>query len=243
MRFVALAVAFVPDLVTARRGGGLDGLDDASIAKILFHQAQQSGGEQGLRWDQVSTATISLLRHDPANTEVTGLSTAGTPENVMLDQLCDRLAGSHSAVMWDPHGRDLAALRYRSTCLNSPQSLLWRADGVTELAALYGGPMIERPTLDDLARGMGLPVPSAEPGGEPLDAWLSGDPRPLLAATRRAAVNLYVLALRAFHVSGALTHAEMQGGLSRLRQWSDTQVDGAYPGLSAALVELLAEPD
>jgi hypothetical protein len=238
MRFVALAVAFVPDLVTARRGGSLDGLDDASIAKILFHQAQQSGGEQALRWDQVSTATVSLIRHDPADTEVVSLTTADTPEEVMLDQLNDRLAGSDSAVMWDPHGRDLAALRYRATCLNRPQSLLWRADGVSELAALFGGPVTGRPMLDDLARGMGLPVASAKPGDETLEAWLSGDPRPLLASTRRAAVNLYVLALRAFHVSGILTLDEMQGGLSRLRQWSEKQADGEYPGLSAALAEL-----
>jgi hypothetical protein len=242
MRFIALAVAFVPDLIAARRGGGLDGLDDVAIAKILFHQAQQSGGEQALRWDQVSTATISLIRHDPATTEVVSLSTAGTPEQVVLDQLSERIAVSDRAVMWDPHGHDLAALRYRTTCQNRPQTLLWRADRVTELAALYGGPVSDRPMLDDLARGMGLPVASAEPGGD-LDAWLSGDPRPLTTATRRASVNLYVLALRTFHVSAALTHDEMQGGLSRLRRWCDAQVDGECPGLSGALAELLAESD
>jgi len=235
MPFVALAVAFVPDLDAARRRGGLDGLDDRSVAKILFHQRRQASGTETLRWDQVATAAVTLVHHDPAHTEVARLSTVGTAEHAVLDQLSGRLAGNDHVVMWDPHGHDLAALRYRAACLDRSQPLLWRADAVTELARLYGGPVSDRPTLDDLAHGIGLPAASGRADIAPLDAWLSGDPQPMIATTQRAAINLYVLALRTFHVAGALGQDEMQAGLSRLRQWSDASADGVYPELPMAL--------
>lgn len=238
MRFVALSISWVPDVDAARQGGELAGLEDPAVAKALLHRRKQSSGRDALRWDQVAIAASTLVSHDDSQTDIISLSSALQPEREALDQLMARLASAALVVTWDPVGESLAALRFRATRHGMSAPWLWQTKSIRELSSLFGGATDDTPGLADLLRGLGVPAAADSSTHELSDAWLVGNPAPMLAETQRAALNLYVLALKCFHASGELGASERSGGIARLRDWCEAHAGPGCSELAGQLVDM-----
>ena len=64
MQFTAIGFAAIPDTDSARDALGLHDLNEADIAKVMFHRHKQAHGDERLGWDQLCLGAVSLLRVD-----------------------------------------------------------------------------------------------------------------------------------------------------------------------------------
>jgi predicted PolB exonuclease-like 3'-5' exonuclease len=222
MRFTVFSISTLPDVATARRLYPLDGLDDASACKVLFHQRkQQAGARQPLRWDQRRVAALALLEHDDNQVRI-ALPGEGGDEADLLQAFFDAAAAAPHLVSWNGRGGALPLLHLRALKLNVPHAAYWQARtaaparhlDLLDWLAVPGG---ETPRLDGLARTLDLPGMLGLDDDEVLAAWLAGRQEDARAHAALCALNTYLIALRMYGIVGEVTPHQAQQSVDSLR--------------------------
>jgi predicted PolB exonuclease-like 3'-5' exonuclease len=113
MNLIAFAQCCVPDVAAARHLYDVDGLDDAAVAKILFHRCKQQTGGETLRADQQRIAQVALVHGEPEQPQLISLSASEHDEAAILQRLGDTLGGTGRLSGWSL-APDLAILRLRA---------------------------------------------------------------------------------------------------------------------------------
>lgn len=210
MNLIAFALCSIPDVVAARRLFDAEGLDDAAVAKILFHRCKQQTGHERLRPDQQRVAVLSLVHGEPDQPRLVTLSTALEDEATLLRHLAEVLGGTARLAGWRLGG-ELAVLRLRATALGVAMPRLWQDDHV-DLADSWGG---DAP-LDEAARIMGLPGLAGSDALEPWEAWRQGSHEPVQACAELRALNTWLLAHKLAVAQGRMTPALAKAGVQAL---------------------------
>lgn len=222
MDFCVFALSTLPDVTTARRVLELDGLDDKSVSKVLFHRRkQQTGRSDRLRWDQRMIGAMTLIRHFDDTLSIDAIDIAAHSEREMLRALHGSLTHGGRAVFWDDGSDMLALLRFRMLLHGLPVPRALRADvddaPYRDLAAWLSAPDGERATLDGIARKLGLPGLQGAGEDNLVSAWLAGEFESLCAHSDLQALNSYLLALRLFHACDEMSGDERERAEQQLR--------------------------
>jgi predicted PolB exonuclease-like 3'-5' exonuclease len=210
MNLIAFALCSMPNVAAARRLYDVDGIDDAAVAKILFHRRKQQAGSEQLRPDQQRIALVSLVYGEPEQPRLLTLSAANEDESSILRHLGETLGGTARLAGWRLNS-ELAILRLRAAALGVSIPRLWNEEHV-DLADSWGG---EAP-LDEAARMMGLPGLAASQALDVWDAWRSGDHDRVQACAELRALNTWQLAHKLAVAQGRLTPAHAKGGIQAL---------------------------
>lgn len=225
MRFVVFAIARVPDTATARRLFDLEGLDDSDVAKVLAHRRkQQTGASEALRWDQAALAGITLIQHSLDKVQVDTLSGPGRGEPEILEAFYRAALREGRTVSWDG-GRDgLPLIHFRSLCHSVGFPAYWqtrreRSDFHLDLGQWMAVSGDDAPGLDETARRLGFPGLNGMDPEQLAEAWLAGDVEPLRAWTELCALNVYLIALRLFGVTGQVSRHDRARAENSLREY------------------------
>lgn len=210
MLFSVLHAVPVPDLPTARRLHGLDDLDDRSVAKVVYHLRKQSAGDEALRWEQCTIGGLTRVRLTAERVEIETRVQGTVTEVEMLEPLAPLAERGEPLVTWDAGRHVLPLLRYRAVALGQPMPALWDAAVQRDLCSAFVAHPDDRPTLDEIARRLGLPglVDCAETLA--IDQWLAGDGEPLRTCAESGALNLFLLALAVFQATGELSTGDAE---------------------------------
>lgn len=230
MRFSVFALATVPDTATTRRLFDLHDLDDKSVAKVLFHRRkQQTGSSEQLRWDQRAIAGITLIQHSVDNLTVESLNLGTHTEDDMLHAFYRVALRNRQMVSWDGGQSGLPLIHFRTLMRGVSYPAYWQAQ--RQQVATQRGEMHldicdwlsptadDRPGLDDAARKLGLPGLLGHDEDRVLDAWLQGRHGDVQASCEIAALNIYLLALQLFNMTGEVARHDGARVKVRLREW------------------------
>jgi len=211
MRFSVFALSSVPDTVTTRRLFDLHDLDDKSVAKVLFHRRkQQTGASEELRWDQRAIAAITLIQHAMDSVSIESFNLAEHTEQEMLQAFCRTTLHTGRMVSWDGEQSGLPLIHFRTLMRGVSYPAYWQAmrdrgDLHLDLCAWLSPTHGDRPVLDDTARKLGLPGMLGLNEDSVVDGWLQGRPGDVQAFSDHAALNVYLIALQLFRMTGEIT--------------------------------------
>lgn len=229
MRLTVLALTAVPDTDTARQLHRLDDLDDAAVAKILFHRRkQETGHTERLRLVQQRIASLSLLTHADGRTDIKTMTVPEHAEDEALTSCFGCLKGGGRLVTWGGTSHAIPLLRLRAMRHGLRARSFWRTLAATPeahldlratlLPAAETGPA----DLHDLASLLGLPGLLDTDARDPWELRLAGDFQGLRARGEIEVLNLLLLALRHWTLEGGMSRnavARLQAGLREaLRQ-------------------------
>lgn len=240
MRFVVFAIARVPDTATARRLFDLDGLDDTDVAKVLAHQRkQQTGDSETLRWDQAAIAGITLVQHSVDKVQVETLSGPGRGEPEMLEAFYRAALREGRTVSWDGERDALPLIHFRSLCHSVSFPAYWqtrreRSDFHLDLGHSLAVSADDAPGLDETARRLGFPGLTGLEPEQIAEAWLGGDVEPVRAWTELCALNVYLMALRLFGVTGQVSRHDGARAENTLRDFLGRRREPAIERFLAA---------
>lgn len=212
MQFTVLALTAAPDTQGGRLLHGLADLDDVAVGKILFHKRkQQAGLAAQLALSQQRIATLSLVCYDGGHAEVRTLGMPDHGEAAMLDTFFAAAKPGGRLVTWGGWTQALPLLRLRAMRHLVVAADFWEGlsaapDFHLDLQdALSVAPATNATPLHELALLFGFP---GLPDAGASDAWeliQAGDFPALHRCSTFQALNLYLLALRYWEVSGGLT--------------------------------------
>lgn len=211
MRFAVFAITPVPDTATARALFDLEGLDDADVARVLFHRRrQQTGTSEALRWDQRAIAGICLIQHSVDQVQIQTLTLAGHDEVQMLEAFFRAAVREGRLVSWDGERLALPLLHFRSLrhAVSFPaywQTRRERADWHLDVRQWLAAAADDAPDLDETARRLGLPGMPGLDQQRVYEAWLGGRHADIAAYCELSALNVYLIALRLFSTTGQLS--------------------------------------
>jgi predicted PolB exonuclease-like 3'-5' exonuclease len=208
--FAALAVTTVPDVETARRLYGLGDLDEASVVKVLHHQNKQPGAAgTGLRPHEQRVAAVSVAALSGGELRLWTRTTVEVAEAAVLRKLFRAAGDLEALVTWRGRSGELAALRLRAMAHDLGARALFRlTDGDARHLALADrlDPAATGVTLDGAALALGLPGLLGSLDRDPWEAVRAGDAQALRERGELVALNLCLIALRHWRVSGAWSH-------------------------------------
>jgi len=210
MNLIAFALCSMPNVAAARRLYDVDGIDDAAVAKILFHRRKQQAGSETLRADQQRVALVSLVYGEPEQPRLLTLSAANEDEASILRQLGETLGGTARLAGWRLSS-EMAILRLRAAALGVSIPRLWQEEHV-DLAESWGS---EAP-LDEASRLMGLPGLAGSQTLDVWDAWRAGDHDRVQACAELRVLNTWQLAHKLAVAQGRLTPAHAKSGVHAL---------------------------
>lgn len=229
MRFTVAAFAPIPDTDTARIDLDLHDLDDKSVSKVLFHRRkQQTGNSEKLRWDQLQTAGITLIRHSIEYVEMISATTATGSESDMLRNLFKAVSRDNRLVYWDDDGDYLPFVRFRAVKLELNDPAYWRLTRENsalhlDLANWFQPDAADRPTIDELSRRFLFPGMLGQSLTSVWTAALSDDVLGIQAYSDLKALNTYLLALQVLSTSGEMTLNDAARARLKLREVVNTR--------------------
>lgn len=210
MNLIAFALCSMPNVAAARRLYNVEGLDDAAVAKILFHRRKQQANSENLRPDQLRVALVSLVYGEPEQPVLRTLSVASEDEATVLRHLNEALGGTARLAGWRLSG-EMEILRLRAAALAVSMPRLWQEEHI-DLGNCWGS---EAP-LDEAARLMGLPGLKGSERVNVWDAWRAGDHDKVQVCAELRALNTWQLAHKLAVAQGRLTAAHAKSGMQAL---------------------------
>lgn len=223
MRFSVFALSSVPDTETTRQVFALDDLDDKSVSKVLFHRRkQQTGSSEVLRWDQRAIASLTLIQHSVNDVHMSAMNLSAHSEEEMLHAFFDAILREGRMVSWGGQQVDVPLIHFRTLKqqVSYPaywQSLKTRGEMHLDICDWLSPPAGDLPSLDETARKLGFPGLLNRDEDTVLDAWLHGRQDEVQGFSDLAALNIYLLALRLFNVTGEMTRHDNVRVKAKLR--------------------------
>ncbi len=116
MNVFVFDIETVPDVASARRLWGLDGLDDDGVAAVLFSKRQQeTGGSDFLRHHLHRVVAISAVFREGERFNVWSLGDEEAGEAELLRRFFEGIERyTPTLVSWNGGGFDLPVLHYRA---------------------------------------------------------------------------------------------------------------------------------
>ena len=228
----------VPDVEGGRRLYGLEGLDDASVAKAMFHMRQQEAGTDFLRLHLHRIVAISAVYAGQNSLKVASLGTPEDDEATLIQAFFDVIERRTPVlVSWNGSGFDLPVLHYRALIHgvvapryweigDEDQSFRWnnylsryhyRHTDLMDVLAGYQ-PRANAP-LDEIATLMGLPGKMGMHGSKVWDSYLAGDIEGIRNYCETDVLNTYLVYLRFEMMRGRLTQERHAQECRRLRDY------------------------
>jgi len=247
MNTLVFDIETVPDIALGRRLHGLDGLDDAQVAKAMFalrgqrHTAAAgrgagSAGGECLPAEQHRVVAISCALRSREGFAVWSLGDLTTPEAELVQRFFDGIERfSPDLVSWNGSGFDLPVLTYRAMLAGVQAPRFWET-GSDDPAFRYNNYVSRfhwrhtdlmdvlsgfhgrnRVSLASMAALLGLPGKLGFDGSQVWDAWQRGD----LAGIRRYCetdvLNTWLIYLRFELLRGRLSRVQHADELARVR--------------------------
>ena len=226
MKITVFSISLVPDTELGRHLYKLDNLNEKDVAKILFHKRKQETRKtEELR---LAVQRVAALTHMTYTGGEPTLRTHTVPEDNEADVLAeffDAAKSSNTLVTWNGALIDIPLLRYRAMHLHLRAARFWRriqTDAAYHLdlaGVLFGDNPRAKTDLEELAVCTGLPGLMEAHALDPWKARQGGDFQALRARTELEVLNLYLLALRFWFVTGRYARKDIRTAESELHQW------------------------
>ena len=237
MNCLVFDIETVPDVALGRRLYGLDGLDDAAVAKAMFAHQRAASGHEFLPHLQQRVVAIACALRSRDQLVLWSLGNLDSAEPELLQRFFDGIDKySPELISWNGGGFDLPVLHYRALWAGVQAPRYWETgeeDGTFRynnylsryhwrhldlMDVLSGFQARARASLADVAALLGFPGKLGLSGERVWEAYLAGE----LAAVRRYCetdvLNTYLIYLRFQHMRGRLDHAALEAELERVRR-------------------------
>ncbi|HEY6450993.1 MAG TPA: 3'-5' exonuclease [Steroidobacteraceae bacterium] len=236
MSILVFDIETVPDVELGRRLYGLDGLDDAAVAKAMFAQQRASTGADFLPHLQQRVVAIACVLRTREQLTVWSLGDLDSSEPELLTRFFDGIEKYlPELVSWNGGGFDLPVLHYRSLRAGVQAPRYWEV-GDEDTAFRYNNYLSRyhwrhldlmdvlsgfqpraRAKLADMAALLGFPGKLGFSGEQVWGACLAGE---LLAVRRYCeidALNTYLVYLRFQFLRARLDRVGLEAEFERLR--------------------------
>jgi predicted PolB exonuclease-like 3'-5' exonuclease len=236
MNVLVFDIETVPDVELGRRLYGLEGLEDAAVAKAMFAQQRASTGGEFLPHLQQRVVAISCVLRARDQLKVWSLGDLGSSEAELLARFFDGVDKFlPELVSWNGGGFDLPVMHYRSLKAGVQAPRYWETGDddnsfrynnylsrfhwrhLDLMDVLSGFQGRARAKLNDVAALLGFPGKLGFSGDQVWDAYLGGE---LLAVRRYCetdVINTYLIYLRFQYLRARLDRTALDAELERLR--------------------------
>lgn len=227
MNVLAFDIETIPDTDAGRLLHGLDGLDDADVARAMFHLRRQKAGHDFLQLHLHRVAAISVTLRSRDGLKVWSVGEADAPEAELIQRFFDGIGRfTPDLVSWNGSGFDLPVLHYRALVhgIQAPRywesgdndqsfrwnnylnRFHWRHTDLMDVLAGYQGRAAA--PLDQVAQMLGLPGKLGMDGSKVWDTWLDGGIEAIRNYCETDALNTFLVYLRFELMRGRLTEEE-----------------------------------
>lgn len=230
MNTLVFDIETVPDVALGRRLFGLEGLDDAEVAKAMFALRRQGSGGEFLPLEQHRVVAISCVLRSREGLRVWSLGDPESPESELIERFFDGIDRfSPVLVSWNGCGFDLPVLNYRALLAGVQAPRYWET-GEEDQAFRYNNYLSRyhwrhldlmdvlsgfqargRVSLQNMACLLGFPGKLGFSGAQVWDAYLGGNLPGIRRYCETDVLNTYLVYLRFELLRGRLTrerHAE-----------------------------------
>jgi len=237
MNILVFDIETVPDIVTGRRLYDLDGLNDADVAKIMFHKRrEETGDSEFLRHHLHRIVAISVVMRHADQLKVWSLGDEQSEEADLIRRFFDGIEKyTPTLVTWNGSGFDLPVLHYRSLVHGVPaprywdtgdldrdfkwsnylSRFHWRHIDLMDVLAGYQ-PRASAP-LDDIAQMLGLPGKLGMDGSKVWAAYQAGQLSEIRDYCETDVLNTYLVYLRFELMRGNIDVAGFEQEMQRTR--------------------------
>jgi 3'-5' exonuclease len=236
MNCLVFDIETVPDVEFGRRRYGLEGLEDAAVAKAMFAQQRAEGGSEFLPHIQHRVVAIACLLRTREQLRVWSLGDLSSSEGELLSRFFDGLEKySPELVSWNGAGFDLPVLHYRALRSGVQAPRYWET-GEHDAAFRYNNYLNRyhwrhldlmdvlsgfqgraRASLADVAGLLGFPGKLGFSGDKVWEAYLAGELAAIRHYCETDVLNTYLIYLRFEFLRGRFDQAGLQAEFERLR--------------------------
>lgn len=242
MNVLVFSIKTIPDIEGGQRIFGLEGLDEKSTAKAMFHLQQQQTGTDCLPLHLHQIASFSIVYRgmgdDMGNLlSVRSFGDEKTDEATFLDQFFEEIKErTPTLVSWNGNGFDLPIIHYRTLKHNIVASGYWEkgANDTAFLADNYLNRYHDRHTdlmdvlasykkqavapLDHIASLLGFPGNMINTGKQVWDDYLAGRLAMIREQSEIEALNIYLVYLRYQYMRGEINQETLTEEYNLVRE-------------------------
>ena len=237
MNVFVFDIETVPDVGSGRRLYGLEDLDDANVARAMFHRrAAESGGSEFLRHHLHRIVAISVVLRTQDKFKVWSLGEPDSPESELLQRFFDGIDRyTPTMVSWNGSGFDLPVIHYRSLLHGVAASRYWdtgtddrdfkwnnylsryheRHTDLMDVLAGYQPRATAR--LDEIATMLGFPGKMGMSGARVWDSYQAGDIEGIRNYCETDVLNTYLVFQRFELIRGHITPALYEQACDQVR--------------------------
>jgi predicted PolB exonuclease-like 3'-5' exonuclease len=236
MHCLVFDIETVPDVDFGRRYNGLDGMDDDTVAKVMFAQRREKTGNEFLPLHQHRIVAISVLLRSRQELRLWTLGEPDSDEAELIQRFYDGVERySPDLVSWNGSGFDLPLLHYRALRHRISAPRYWET-GDTEqsfrwnnylsryhwrhtdlMDVLAGFQPRAAAKLDEIAVLLGLPGKLGMSGDQVWPCFLEGGIRKIRDYCETDVLNTFLVYLRFELMRGRLNQGEHEAELQRVR--------------------------
>ena len=238
MNILVFDIETIPDVASGRRLYDLEGLNDADVAKIMFHKRrEETGDSEFLRHHLHRIVAISVVMRRTDQLKVWSLGDEKSDEADLIRRFFDGIEKySPTLVTWNGGGFDLPVLHYRSLVhgIAAPRywdtgdldrefkwnnyisRFHWRHTDLMDVLAGYQ-PRASAP-LDGIAQLLGLPGKLGMDGSKVWDAYQAGRLGEIRDYCETDVLNTYLVYLRFELIRGSLDQPGYDQEVQRVRE-------------------------
>jgi hypothetical protein len=236
MTCLVFDIETVPDVALGRRLYGLEGLDDAAVAKAMFARQRADSGSDFLPHIQQRVVAIACVLRSREQLRVWSLGDLQSSEPELLARFFDGLDKySPDLVSWNGGGFDLPVLQYRSLKAGVQAPRYWETGDEDNafrynnylsrfhwrhldlMDVLAGFQARARASLADVAALLGFPGKLGFSGDQVWDRYLAGGLADVRRYCETDVLNTFLIYLRFQFLRGRLDRAELDAELERVR--------------------------
>lgn len=236
MNCLVFDIETVPDVQLGRRLHGLEGLDDAAVAKAMFAQQRAEGGSEFLPHIQHRVVAIACVLRTREQLRVWSLGDLQSSEAELLTRFFDGIEKySPDLVSWNGGGFDLPVLHYRSLKAGVQAPRYWET-GDDDTAFRYNNYLSRfhwrhldlmdvlagfqaraRASLADVAALLGFPGKLGFSGDKVWDTYLAGQLADVRRYCETDVLNTFLIYLRFQFLRGRMDRIGLDAELARVR--------------------------
>ena len=237
MNCLVFDIETVPDVELGRRLHGLDGLDDAAVAKAMFACQRAATGHDFLPHLQQRVVAIACALRTREQLTLWSLGDPDSGEPELLRRFFDGIDKySPELISWNGGGFDLPVLHYRALRAGIQAPRYWET-GDEDTAFRYNNYLSRyhwrhldlmdvlsgfqpraRAGLADVAALLGFPGKLGFSGEHVWDAFLAGELTRIRRYCETDVLNTYLIYLRFQFMRGRLDRAGLDEELERVRR-------------------------
>jgi 3'-5' exonuclease len=236
MNCLVFDIETVPDVALGRRLHGLEGLDDAAVAKAMFARQRAASGHEFLPHLQQRVIAIACALRSRDQLTLWSLGTPDSDETELLQRFFDGIERySPELISWNGAGFDLPVLHYRALRAGVQAPRYWETgdeDGTFRynnylsryhwrhldlMDVLSGFQARARASLSDVAALLGFPGKLGFSGERVWDAYLAGERVAVRRYCETDVLNTYLVYLRFQFMRGRMDRPAHEAELERVR--------------------------